>query len=270
MNSYCNYIKYTEHYLVLLIMLLLFLPKTYATVNTSLHTTHHSFSIKSEATRVIYPLSSAKGVSLSVTNPQDYPILVQTQVKGEDKHSAAPFVVTPPLFRLDGGMRGQIRVIRTGGKFPQDRESLQLLCLTGVPPKGGDLWDNSSYEQKRNKDSKGINLDIRLSISTCMKLFIRPEQLKNKPEDVAGKLTWKYKGKILEVNNPTPFYMNFHSVYLGGKNIDLFSADNKNYVAPYSKKSFSFSSGTDLSGREVAWEIINDYGGISKIFKAGI
>ncbi|MGT3190339.1 fimbria/pilus periplasmic chaperone [Yersinia enterocolitica] len=173
--------------IILIFSSLTFLPYVYAK-EPNLHTIQHKFSVKVDETRAIYPLSSVKGISLSMMNPQDYPILVQTQVKGEDKRSPAPFVVTPPLFRLDAGMQGRVRVIRTGGNFPQDRESLQWLCLTGVPPKEGDMWDNSHHD--KNKETQDVNLDVRLSISTCMKLLIRPEQLKQKPEDVAGELTW--------------------------------------------------------------------------------
>ncbi|EON3358239.1 fimbria/pilus periplasmic chaperone [Yersinia enterocolitica] len=235
---------------------------------TNLHTIQHKFSVKVGETRAIYPLSSVKGISLSMVNPQDYPILVQTQIKDEDKHSSAPFVVTPPLFRLDAGMQGRVRVIRTGGNFPQDRESLQWLCLTGIPPKEGDMWDNSHHDNK--KETQDVNLDVRLSISTCMKLLVRPDQLKQKPEDVAGELIWQRNGKQLQVNNPTPFYISFKSINLGGKDINLSSAGKNIYVAPFAKRSFSLP--VDMAGApvEVNWKIINDLGGESQLFKANV
>ncbi|MGM7880682.1 fimbria/pilus periplasmic chaperone [Yersinia enterocolitica] len=251
--------------IILIFSSLTFLPYVYAK-EPNLHTIQHKFSVKVDETRAIYPLSSVKGISLSMINPQDYPILVQTQVKGEDKRSPAPFVVTPPLFRLDAGMQGRVRVIRTGGNFPQDRESLQWLCLTGVPPKEGDMWDNSHHD--KNKETQDVNLDVRLSISTCMKLLIRPEQLKQKPEDVAGELTWQRNRKQLQVNNPTPFYISFKSINLGDKNINLFSENT--YVAPFSEKSYALPVGITGTPSEVNWQIINDLGGESKVFKASI
>ncbi|EPS8492103.1 fimbria/pilus periplasmic chaperone [Yersinia enterocolitica] len=246
---------------------LTFLPGVYAK-ETNLNAIQHKFSVKVGETRAIYPLSSVKGISLSMMNPQDYPILVQTQVKAEDKHSPAPFVVTPPLFRLDAGMQGRVRVIRTGGNFPQDRESLQWLCLTGVPPKEGDVWDNSQHN--KNKTTQDVNLDIRLSVSTCMKLLVRPDQLKQKPEEVAGELIWHRKGKQVQVNNPTPFYMSFEFIHLGDKNINLSSAGANTYVAPFGERSFALP--TDVAGNpsEISWQIINDLGGGSKTFKANI
>ncbi len=268
MKYYSNLRCYKEGFWVLfsILLLSLFFPYAYATKNSDLHITQHKFSVGVGATRIIYPLSSVKGVSVPVMNPQNYPILVQTQVKGEDKHSPSPFVVTPPLFRLDAGMQGRVRVIRAGGNFPQDRESLQWLCLTGVPPQEGDIWDNSHHEE--NKNSQNVNLDIRLSINTCMKLLVRPDQLKQKPEEVAGELIWHRKGKQLQVNNPTPFYISFKSINLGDKNINL-SSENT-YVAPFSEKSYALPVGITGTPSEVNWQIINDLGGGSKVFKASI
>ncbi|WP_174847015.1 fimbria/pilus periplasmic chaperone [Yersinia artesiana] len=251
----------------LMLSLLAFLSCGHAK-EPNLHVIQHEFSVKVGGTRAIYPLSSVKGISLSMVNPQDYPILVQTQIKGEDKHSPAPFVVTPPLFRLDAGMQGRVRVIRTGGNFPQDRESLQWLCLTGIPPKEGDIWDNGHDDKK--KETQDVNLDVRLSISTCMKLLVRPDQLKQKPEDVAGELIWQRNGKQLQVNNPTPFYINFKSVMLAGKNIDLSSTGSDSYVAPFAKRSFSLPLDMAGSPAEVNWKIINDLGGVSQVFKANV
>ncbi|ENG6255435.1 fimbria/pilus periplasmic chaperone [Yersinia enterocolitica] len=253
--------------IILIFSSLTFLPYVYAK-EPNLHTIQHKFSVKVDETRAIYPLSSVKGISLSMMNPQDYPILVQTQVKGEDKRSPAPFVVTPPLFRLDAGMQGRVRVIRTGGNFPQDRESLQWLCLTGVPPKEGDMWDNSHHD--KNKETQDVNLDVRLSISTCMKLLIRPEQLKQKPEDVAGELIWQRNGKQLQVNNPTPFYISFKSINLGGKDINLSSAGENTYVAPFGERSYALPVDMVGSPVEVNWKIINDLGGESQVFKANV
>ncbi|CQH58029.1 chaperone protein [Yersinia enterocolitica] len=165
-------------------------------------------------------------------------------------------------------MQGRVRVIRTGGNFPQDRESLQWLCLTGIPPKEGDMWDNGHHDNK--KETQNVNLDVRLSISTCMKLLVRPDQLKQKPEDVAGELIWQRNGKQLQVNNPTPFYISFKSIHLGGKDINLSSAGENTYVAPFGERSYALPMDMTGSPVELNWKIINDLGGESQIFKANV
>ncbi|MEY6306133.1 fimbria/pilus periplasmic chaperone, partial [Salmonella enterica subsp. enterica serovar Corvallis] len=136
-----------------------------------------SFSVKLGATRVIYH-AGTPGATLSVSNPQDYPILVQSSVKAEDKNSPAPFMVMPPLFRLEANQQSQLRIIRTGGDMPTDRETLQWVCIKAVPPEN----------EPSDTQAKGATLDLNLSISTCDKLIFRPDAVKGTPEDVAGNL----------------------------------------------------------------------------------
>lgn len=64
-------------------------PPVYAS-EQKLNLNTKSFSVKLGATRVIYHAGTA-GATLSVSNPQNYPILVQSSVKAADKSSPAPF-----------------------------------------------------------------------------------------------------------------------------------------------------------------------------------
>lgn len=224
-----------------------------------------SFMISTERTRVIYPLSSVRGESLGVANPQDYPILVQTRIKGENEHSIVPFIVTPSLFRLDGGARGQVRIIRTGGDFPQDRESLLWVCLTGVPPKEGDIWNSERHPKSGNND---VDININIAVSTCIKLFIRPDKIAGDSETVTDSLDWKYKDKELQVNNPTPFYMSFSFIRVDDKYINI--SGGNGCLAPFSSRSFALPVDIKGAPSEISWRIINDLGAESKIFKASL
>ncbi|EHO3245598.1 fimbria/pilus periplasmic chaperone, partial [Escherichia coli] len=105
-----------------------------AATDPEVETTSKVFSLHLGATRVVYNPDSA-GETLTVINDQDYPMLVQSEVLAEDQKGAAPFVVIPPLFRLDALQSSRLRIVRTGGDFPSDRESLQWVCVKGIPPK---------------------------------------------------------------------------------------------------------------------------------------
>ncbi|EGH1800931.1 pili assembly chaperone PapD, partial [Salmonella enterica] len=129
-----------------------------------------SFSVKLGATRVIYHAGTA-GTTLSVSNPQNYPILVQSSVKAEDKSSPAPFLVMPPLFRLEANQQSQLRIVRTGGDMPTDRETLQWVCINAVPPE----------DEPSDTQAKGATLDLNLSINVCDKLIFRPDAVKGTP-----------------------------------------------------------------------------------------
>ncbi|WP_371973018.1 fimbria/pilus periplasmic chaperone [Lelliottia nimipressuralis] len=215
-----------------------------------------SFSVKLGATRVIYDPDSA-GSSLEVTNPQDYPILVQSKVTGDDKKTAANFIVTPPVFRLDGGQQSRLRIVRVAGEYPHDRESLNWLCVTGVPPKADDEW----AQGEANK-SKSVSLNIQMSISSCIKLLVRPSSLSGGPEKAGASLTWVQKGDKLEVSNPSPYYMSLTEVKVGNVKV------TSDYVPPFGKAMLT-APGVKL-GESAQWKVITDYGGASQEFQAKI
>lgn len=214
------------------------------------------FSVKLGATRVIYNPDS-NGATLSVSNPQDYPMLVRSQVLDEDKKTAAPFIVTPPLFRLDGQQQSRLRVVRTGGHMPSDREMLQWLCVTGIPPKADDAWAQDSGVKSKPDHA---TLNVQISVSSCIKLLVRPSGIRGEPTDVASSLTWQRQGGQMKVTNPTPFYINLKSVTVGGKDVE-----NLEYIPPFDSKMFTLPRG--VSG-DINWQMITDIGGVSKSYKA--
>lgn len=215
------------------------------------------FSLHLGATRIVYHPDSS-GETMTVINDQDYPMLVQSEVLEEDQKTRAPFVVTPPLFRLDGLQSSRLRIIRTGGEYPTDRESLQWLCVKGIPPKANDKWAEDGDNNKKIADN--VSLQVQLSVSSCIKLFIRPSAVKGHPDDVAGQVEWKRKEGKLEGINPTPFYMNLSELKVGGKNVE-----GRRFIAPFSSHEYKFPPG---SSGKVQWQIITDYGGKSKVFEA--
>lgn len=216
------------------------------------------FTLHLGSTRIIYNPDSA-GETITVINDQDYPMLVQSEVLAEDRKTRAPFVVTPPLFRLDGRQSSRLKIIRNGGTYPSDRESLQWLCVKGIPPKANDQWAEDGANKKQLADK--VSLQVQFSVSSCIKLLIRPSAVKGHPDDVAGQVEWQKKkeGK-LEGINPTPFYMNLSELKVGGKNVE-----GRHFIAPFSSHEYKFPLGG--SGK-IQWQIITDYGGKSKVFEA--
>lgn len=192
-------------------------------------------------TRLIYN-GAKKESSLSVSNPDKGPYLIQTWVEttagGAEK---APFVVTPPLFRLDGDQKNVLRVVRAGGNLPSDKESLYWMNIKSIPAASTNEIKNS----------------LQIAVKTRIKLIFRPQGLKGTPEEGAGKLTWQRSGNNLQVTNPTPFYMNFYEVKVAGKKLSEVT-----YVAPMSSASFALPAGA--SSGSLSWKIINDYGAVSK------
>lgn len=193
-------------------------------------------------TRVIFP-GDKKEASLSVDNPDSTPYLIQIWIESTDK-SKAPFIITPPLYRLDGKQQNVMRIVRAGGRQPEDRESMYWVNIKSIP-----------------QAAKDKNV-LQVAIKTRIKLIFRPQNIKDKnPVDVADKLQWSSQGQQLQVKNPTPFYMNFQAITANGKNIA-----KPAWVAPYSTKNYSLN-GAPGAGK-VSWKIINDYGAVSQAWSA--
>ncbi|ECF6085645.1 molecular chaperone [Salmonella enterica subsp. houtenae] len=207
-----------------------------------------TFSVDLGASRIIYSLTE-KNAAIRVDNKQDYPVLVRSKVlMGPDKKVPAPFITTPPIFRLDSHQSSVVTVTRTGGNYPDDRESLNWLCVTAVPP-------DKDAEWAKGQDEKGITNNIQLVLENCIKLLVRPGGLNANPADIAEKVKWKAEGKNLHAHNPTPYYMNISGVRVNGEKLKL----KDGYIAPYSDVDMPFSSEVKKDGG-VRWTVIGDYG----------
>ncbi|MFH2359829.1 molecular chaperone [Klebsiella sp. KE9767] len=189
-------------------------------------------------TRLIYD-GSKKEASLSVTSTDSNPYLIQSWVEAQtDGGEKAPFIITPPLFRLEGNQQNVLRIVRTGGSLPEDRESLYWMNVKSIPAAS---------------KKEGVNT-LQIAVKTRIKLIYRPQGVKGMPEDVTEQLSWRQSGSKLTVTNPTPFVMNFQQVKVGGREIP-----DVTYVMPKSEATFAVPAG--VSGK-VTWRLITDYGGI--------
>ncbi|EPO4911681.1 fimbrial biogenesis chaperone [Citrobacter koseri] len=192
-------------------------------------------------TRLVYQ-GDKKESSLGLSNPDSTDYLVQSWVDSGSKNPGnPPFLITPPLFRLNAKEDNVLRVIRTGGNLPEDRESLYWLNIKAIPS---------------SKHVEGVNT-LQIAINTRIKLLYRPSSVKGKPEEVADKLEWHREGHDLVVNNPTPFYMNFQSVMINGHKIS-----KATWAVPETATHMALPANTD--GNTVTYSIITDYGSISR------
>lgn len=196
-------------------------------------------------TRLIYD-GAKKESSLNISNPDKVPYLIQSWVDtNEGDTSKAPFIITPPLFRLDGGQDNILRVVRAGGNLPTDKESLYWLNIKSIP----------SAEKKDNT--------LQIAVKTRIKLIYRPQGLRGSLDEAAKTLTWQRNGNALQVTNSSPYYVTFFNVKVNGSPIK-----SATMVAPQSSARFELPAG--VSSGALSWEIINDYGGTSKPFTGNI
>lgn len=253
----CNKIKCAV--LTALSMALLSAGSSAAETATKIEQNTQSYSVTLGATRLIYNPDSS-GAVLLVTNQNEYPMLVQSKIVAEDKKTTAPFVITPPLFRLDEHQQSRLRIAQTGALSVVDRESLQWLCVTGIPPESDDAWA-ADAKSKSVKTNTAI-MNIKIKSTNCIKLLVRPSSIKGTMTDAMSSLVWKRSGNKLTVQNPSPFYLSFNSIVVGGQGINV-----TDYVAPFANATFTLPATAGTSA-EVKWKVITDYGGESREYTA--
>jgi len=222
-------------------------PGAYSSQDVNIINRQKVYGLEVGSTRLIYQLES-KSASLRVKNNQPYPILVQSSVYKEDKKSEGPFIVTPPIQRLEADAQTRLRVILTENNMPNNKEALFWLCVKGVPPVNIDVGDDSPMEDSSTK------FNVNILSSSCIKLITRPKSVKITTEEAGKRVEWRIQGNDVIAKNNTPVYINFSNIKFNGSDIFL----RNNYIEPYSEIKFEVTK--KRSQNDIEWAILDDYG----------
>lgn len=207
-------------------------------ISLLLMSTSHAAGIQVGRTRLVYD-ADRKEVALPLVNhDKESPWLIQSWTDTGDGKTHGPFIVTPPLFRLDPQKEQSLRIAWSGATLPTDRESLFWINVRAIPAVAKD------------DDSKNV---LRLIYKTRMKLFWRPKTLKGTPAETCQRLRFSRQGSTLNVTNDGDYYSVFDTLYLG--NVAIPKAD---IVAP--KSSAAIPLPATANGRDLRWRCITDYG----------
>lgn len=197
-------------------------------------------------TRIIYE-EGKKEVSIDIENKGSAPYLIQSWVENKDGVKTGEFLVTPPLFRLDGDKKNALRIFNLSKELAGDRESLFFLNAKSIP--GGEPGNNT----------------LQIAIRNRLKLIYRPRALqKERPENRTEELSWTRVGSKLKVTNPTPYYQNFMFIKINDKDIEM---KDKNYAAPFTDTWFDIGA---INGNQISWKIINDYGSAGPLHRKNL
>ncbi|MHA7844781.1 fimbria/pilus periplasmic chaperone [Serratia sp. D1N4] len=200
-------------------------------------------SVVISGTRVIYP-SDTKEVSVKLTNVGPSPVLIQSWIDTGDttaKPAAiqVPFVLTPPMNRVEQGKGQTLRISYTGGTLPSDKESIFWLNVLEVPAK---------------KQAKADENLLQVAFRSRIKMFYRPAGLAGNASDAAKTVTWRAQGNSVLASNPTPFYVSFVSLNVNGKEIE------GDMIAPHATQTFALPGKT---GNQITGTFVNDYGAVN-------
>lgn len=194
--------------------------------------------------RIVFS-AAEKNQTVDINNSGDKPYLIQASVISDPEGSATDaFIVTPPLFRLNGNTDYSIRVMPQNIKIlPKDKESLFYLKARAIP---------AMNKEKRDQNSA----DLVFVTSVIIKLHYRPESLPAPDQAVFEKTTLIKNNQGWNVFNPTPYYLTVTNMTINNQR-----HAGSILVPPSGMK--EIDGPADI--QQATWQVINDYGSNSGV-----
>ncbi|MBG6026242.1 molecular chaperone [Proteus columbae] len=199
-------------------------------------------------TRVIYN-ESEKEVTLKVSNEGTVPVLIQNWIDTGDVDASpetiqVPFVLTPPVFRVEPTKSQTLRIGYIGGvSLPKNKETIYWLNVLEIPP-----------------TATGEENKLQIAYRSRIKLFYRPTALKDKigPIEAAEGLKFSVSGNTLKVINNAPYYVSLVSISLNGNDKQPIDGE---LVPPLGSHDFAIPNGVSANtGNKVVYRYVNDWG----------
>lgn len=221
-------------------------------------------SVVIAGTRVVFPAANGE-VTVRLNNQGNTPALVEAWIDSGNPDSTpdtshVPFLVTPPLARMNPGNGQSLRIVYTGQSLPSDRESLFWLNVLEIPPKP---------VTKPGEEQNTLQFAVR----SRLKLFFRPAGLASDASHAAEQLIWSVvadgAGYALEARNPTPYHITISQLSL---NVDKVAyALGSGMVAPMSSLRMPIKNldHAPAAGTPVVYTTIDDFGA-AKAYQAKV
>jgi len=206
-------------------------------------------------TRLVYP-ASQKEITVKLNNNGMKPALVQAWVDTGDVQSSptsskAPFVLSPPVSRIDPSKGQSLRLMFTGAPLPASKESVFWFNILEIPPKAEGPME--------------MNV-LQMAFRSRIKIFYRPDGLPGSPSDAPQQVQWKViadgAGYALQASNPTVYHVSLVELALVA-GAQRYEADG-GMVGPGESTVFALPALKSPPGAsaQVEFNAINDYGAL--------
>lgn len=227
-------------------------------VSAALFCSQSFASVVITGTRLVYP-AMQKEITIKLDNTGTRPALVQSWVDSGDVESSptnskAPFLLSPPVSRIDPGKGQALRLMFTGAALPNDKESVFWLNVLEIPPK--------------TEGSADQNL-LQMAFRSRIKIFYRPDGLVGNAIDAPQQLQWEVVpaqgAYILQAYNPTAFHVSLVELALtiGSQRYE----GESGMVGPGETQTFTVPTLKSKPGSSalVEFKSINDYGALAPV-----
>lgn len=201
-------------------------------------------SIVITGTRVVYP-SDAKEVSVKVSNKGESPVLIQSWLDDGDTKASPdqiklPFVLTPPINRVEPASGQTLRIRALPNNLPKDKESVFWLNVLEIPAK--------PKTQLSGKDNY-----LQVAFRSRIKFFYRPAGLKGSLAEAAKDLQWTRTANGVRVKNASPYNISFVDITAGNKKVD------GKMLKPFGDATYALPA---AGGNRLTASYVNDYGAV--------
>lgn len=208
-------------------------------------------------TRIILG-ANERSVSTIVSNigVSDYAVQAWISDAADSRDRVSPFIAMPALFKVRAGEEQVIRIIKTPGDLPRDRESVFYLNVQEIPVK------NTKQENS-----------LKVAVRTRIKLFYRPNDLPGTALEAPKQLSWNLveqpTGTLLRISNPSAYHITFIGIRVldGNTPIELSDVD---MLPPMSSVDYPLKRKVGPKGATLEFSTINDQGGYQDPIKSQI
>lgn len=198
-------------------------------------------------TRVIYNASD-KLQTLTVKNRSDKAWLIQSLVvTSSQDNKPAPFLITPPLYRLEAGTEQTLRILSQGIALAEDKESVFYLSIQAIL---------ASQQQSAAVQQTAVSMRFNL------KMFYRPADVGEPSVNASCLLRFSQNNRQIRVENPSRWHVTLRTLTFDGKphNLDA----QPMMLAPHSVQLIAGS------GNHVRWQAVNDFGSLHPVCQSAI
>ena len=214
--------------------------------------------VQLSTTRVIYPAQDRE-VTMNLNNRGDKAVLVQTWLDSGDPSvtpgtEKLPFIIVPPINRIDPHKGQTLRISYIGTPLPNDKESVFWINVLEIPSK---------------LTSKDNGNKIKFAYRNRIKLFFRPETLPASLKSDVEKLNWsliKKNGQLmLHADNSGAHYVTLSQIAINSMS-NTFINNTGGMIPPYESVDFIIEGLTDhTSSAEIKAQWLDDYGSAHEI-----
>ncbi|UPK79394.1 molecular chaperone [Proteus vulgaris] len=202
--------------------------------------TYSQSSIEINKDKFIF-IESINQEIIEINNKANNDYFIQSWITHYDKENSneIPFMVTPPLFRIEKDETFSLKIFKKDEIKERDRETLYRINIKRIP-----ILLNSD-------NSKNM---LHVSINSVYNLIYRPISIEKDAKDAYKKIEFlKNKNNEFIINNPTPYFISLSSVYFNR----ILIVNESKTIPPFKK----YNTKKIISGSgNVKWKTFNQYG----------